>query len=152
MEGVCSGQALCPAEPGHGLARDALVPAEPMAAPLLPVASVIYGTGCCFAGLLPESGERCSLLQGAHSTRAGDSRGHGREQGQQGPSHLDLPLAKVEGFKEAQGDDLVNGCMIQLLPCGVGCFVSLISLFMPVGNRWAWEVAAGVSFAQLHLC
>lgn len=83
MEGVCSGQALCPTEPGHGLAGDAPVPAEPMAALLLSIASVIYGIGCCFAGLFPESAEGCSLLQGAHSTRTGDSREHLWEQEQQ---------------------------------------------------------------------
>lgn len=27
------------------------------------------------------------------------------------PSHLDLAPAKVKHFKEAQGDDLVNGCV-----------------------------------------
>lgn len=52
------------------------------------------------------------------------------------PSHLDSPPAKVKYFKEAQGDDLVNGCVTQVLPCGVGFFVSLILLFTPVGNHW----------------
>lgn len=52
------------------------------------------------------------------------------------PSHLDLPQEKVKDFREAQGDDLVNGCMTQPLPCGVGCFVSLIPLFTPVVNHW----------------
>lgn len=83
MDGVCSGQALCPAEPGYGLARDAPVPAEPTAALLLPIASVIYGTGGCFAGPFPESGERCCWLRGAHSARAGDSRECWWEQKQQ---------------------------------------------------------------------
>lgn len=67
------------------------------------------------------------------------------------PSHLDLPPAKVKYFKEAQGDDLVNGCMTQVLPCGVGFFVSPILLFTPVGNHGGWGVVAGVSFAQLRL-
>lgn len=67
------------------------------------------------------------------------------------PSHLDLPPAKVKCFKEARGGDLVNGCVTQVLPCGVGFFVSLILLFTPVGNHWGWGVVAGVSFAQLRL-
>lgn len=58
---------------------------------------------------------------------------------------------KVKGFKEPQGNDLVNGCVTQLLPCAVGCFVSLILLFMPVENHRGWGVVAGISFAQLHL-
>jgi len=66
-------------------------------------------------------------------------------------SHLDLLRVKVKDFKEAQADDLVNGCVTQLLPCGTGCCVSLILLFMPVGNHWGWGVVSGVSFAQLHL-
>lgn len=154
LEGVCLGQALGPTEPAYGLARDAPVPAEPAAALLLPTASVIYGRGCCFAGPFPEGGEGCPGLPGARSARAGIAGSIGGNRGRGStvcPSHLDLPPAKVKYFKEAQGDDLVNGCMTQVLPCGVGFFVSPILLFTPVGNHGGWGVVAGVSFAQLRL-
>lgn len=82
---------------------------------------------------------------------AGSIGGNGGSGSTVCPSHLDLPLAKVKCFKETQGDDLVNGCVTQVLPRGVGFFVSLILLFTPVGNHWGWGVVAGVSFAQLRL-
>lgn len=141
-----------PAEPAYGLARDAPVPAEPTAALLLPTASVIYGRGGCFAGPFPEGGEGCPGLPGARSRRAGIA---GSIDGNRGsgstvwPSHLDLPPEKVKCFKVAQGDDLVNGCVTQVLPCGVGFFVSLILLFTPVGNHWGWGWLLG---SHLHSC
>lgn len=118
---------------------------------LLPV--LFMAQAAASLGCFQRVGRDALCSEGLTAQGQGIAEGIGRSRGSRVcPSCLDLPLAKVEGFKEAQGDDLVNGCMTQLLPCGVGCFVSLISLFMPVGNLWAWEVAAGVSFAQLHLC
>lgn len=108
--------------------------------------------GSCFAGPFPEGGEGCPGLPGARSIRAGIAGSIGGNRGSGStvcPSHLDLPPEKVKCFKVAQGDDLVNGCMTQVLPCGVGFFVSLILLFTPVGNHWGWGWLLG---SHLHSC
>lgn len=67
------------------------------------------------------------------------------------PSYLDSPRMK-RVLKRRRADDILNGCVTQLVPCGIGCFVPLVLLFMPVGNHWDWwGVVAGVAFAQLHI-
>lgn len=105
-----------------------------MAALLLPIASVIYCTrAAALLGCFQKAKKDALCPKGLAAQGQVITEGIGGSS-RVCPSHLDLPRAKVEGFKEAQGNDLVNGCMTQLLPCGAGCFVSLILLFIACGE------------------